>query len=71
MNLALHELDSSPGLPSMSEATLERNSDQSLTITTADIDLTNEEKHLLADQEHPPTSELMFLSIISHSVLNV
>ena len=71
MNSALHELDSSAGLPSMSGAALEHNSDQSLTITTADIDLTNEEKRLLVHQDNPSTSEFLFLSMIRPSILRV
>jgi len=55
MNSTSYDLNSSSGIIQMSEAILENNSNQPL-ITTNDIDLTNEEKHLLSNQDNSSPS---------------
>lgn len=56
MNLSSYDLHSSAGITQMSEAILENNSNQPLIITT-DIDLPNEEKHLLSNQDNTISSK--------------
>jgi hypothetical protein len=51
MNSSLHDLDSSTGITQMSETILESTSNQPL-ITTNDINISTEEKHLLSNQDN-------------------
>jgi hypothetical protein len=62
MNSTSHDLESSVGMSQMSEAILQNNSNQPL-ITTNDIDLINEEKHLLSNQDNSPSSNHICYSI--------
>jgi len=57
MNSTSYDLEPSIGMSQMSEAILGNNSNQPL-ITTNDIDLTNEEKHLLSNQDSSSSSNL-------------
>lgn len=50
-----YDLDSSTGITPMSEAIVGNNSNQPLIITN-DIDLTNEDKHLLSNQDNSSSS---------------
>jgi hypothetical protein len=63
MNSTSYDLNSTPGIIQMSEDILENNADQPL-ITTNGIDLTNEEKHLLSNQDNSPTGNHFCHSIL-------
>ncbi len=59
MNSTSYDLNSSIGIPQMSEVILESTSNQPL-ITTIDINLPNEEKHLLSKQDNSSSSNYYF-----------
>ena len=63
MNLSSYDLNSSTGIPPMSETIVESNSNQPL-ITTNDIDISHEEKELLSNQDNS-LSTSNHISIIS------
>jgi hypothetical protein len=64
-----YDLNTSTGITSMSEAIVGNNSNQPL-ITTNDIDLTNEEKHLLSNQDNLSSSSNLILILFIFYFLN-
>ena len=56
----LNDFESStPSTTPMSEATLEQNSNQLLTITNIEMDMATEEKQLLSDHDNQSLSKLI------------
>jgi hypothetical protein len=65
MNSSSYDLNASTGITQMSEPNItESNSNQPL-ITTNDIDLPNEENHLLSNQENSSSNKIFLLLICS------
>ncbi|CAF3358069.1 unnamed protein product [Rotaria socialis] len=69
MNSTSYDINSSPDITQMSEAILESNSSQPL-VTTNDIDTSNEEKHLLSNQDYLLQSHINNIPLESPASLN-
>ena len=69
MNSTSYDHNSSSGIIPMAEAIEEKIPNQPLTAittTTTDINITNEEKHHLLNQDNPSSGNHRFFCVISH-----